>query len=116
MTTSSEKENLPPANSTLSLSDAPPTSATPAKSTKCTHGQPKKESAPSNSSKNAWRSADDATLVDCLIEQRTLGHQSGLGFKDIVFTACVEALADSHLMSSGTLKNATTCSDHRSKV
>ena len=77
---------------------------------------PKKESAPSNSSKNAWRSADDATLVNCLIKQCTLGHQSGSGFKYIAFMACVEALADSHLTSGGMPKTATTCSDHWSKV
>ena len=117
MATSPDNKNLPPADSTQSLSDTPQTPAALAKSTKCPHSQPKREpGAPSNSTKNAWRTADNATLVDCLIEQRTLGHQSDSRFKDIAFTACVEALADSHLTSGGTLKTATSCSDHWSKV
>ena len=117
MATSSDKENPPPANSTQSLSNTPQTPAVPVKVTKCPCGQPKKETGgPSNSTKNAWRTASDATLINCLIEQCTLGHQSDSGFKDIMFTACAEALADSHLMSGGTPKTATTCSDHWSKV
>ena len=76
MATSPDKETPPPADSTQSPSDTSQTPAAPVKATKHPHSQPKKEmGGPSNSTKNAWRTADDASLVNCLIEQHTLGHQ-----------------------------------------
>ena len=67
-------------------------------------------------SKAVWKSADDAILVATLIKERELGHQTDLGFKPVMFTACVEALRGSELTSGGVPKSSGSAKDHWDKV
>jgi len=90
---SGNKENTPPnAPSTTATLPAPP------------------------AKKAIWTARDDATLVQCLIEQQALGNQADNSWKKVTWTACAEALAGSELISGGAKKTAVGCKDHFNNV
>jgi hypothetical protein len=81
-----------------------------------TKGSKASKTRKSGASKAIWKSADDAILVETLIKERELGHQTDSGFKPVAFTACAEALKGSELTSGGAPKSSGSTKDHWDKV
>ncbi|GLB45524.1 putative myb/SANT-like DNA-binding domain containing protein [Lyophyllum shimeji] len=62
--------------------------------------------------KAKWSSADDATLIATLHDERAKGNQADNSWKASTWTACEKALAGSEVKSGGAHKKASGCRDH----
>ena len=67
--------------------------------------------------KNArWSREDNTIFIDLLRAHQLKGHQSDNGWKNIVWTACEEALQGSESQSGGGPKTASGCKEQWATV